>query len=335
MRNEKVVPVIVKTSLSVAAIFSTNLAVASTTMNLGWAVPLDTQYGVFAEKFKELVEEYTAGDVEVKLRPSGQIGGEDEAFSALQLGTIDGYLISLANVSPHFPELDVLALPYIFEGPEHAYRIFDGDIGDDMKDWVYEDTGVHMLSFNVFSYRDMYTTDREIHGIEDMEGLKARVPKNEVMIEAYREFGAEPVPMAWSETPTALQTGTIDAGDNGTEVILSMKFYEFAKNLVILNHFGSSVPFFVSDRFMSRLSEENTDAVIRAAEEAEQYQRELVGMEIEETRKQLVDKGMEISYPDKTGFVEAGYRVQQHFSEERGGRFSNLVERIRAVGEDG
>lgn len=334
MGSRKIESCYIAVSVSAAAILSANMAAASTTMNLGWAVPLDTQYGVFAEKFKELAEEYTDGEVEVKLRPSGQIGGEDEAFSALQLGTIDGYLISLANVSPHFPALDVLALPYIFEGPDHAYRIFDGDIGDDIKQWVYEDTGVHMLSFNVFSYRDMYTTDREINSIEDMDGLKARVPKNEVMIDTYREFGAEPVPMAWSETPTALQTGTIDAGDNGTEVILSMKFYEFAKNLIILDHFGSSVPFFVSDRFISRLDDEDVEAVIRAAEEAEKFQREKVGMEIEATRQQLVENGMAISYPDKAGFVEAGELVQQRFAEQRGGRFSSLVERIVAAGDE-
>lgn len=325
---------IVMACATIALVFGTSaVATAATTMNLGWAVPLDTQYGLFATKFKELAEAYTNGEVEVKLRPSGQIGGEDEAFSALQLGTIDGYLITLTNVSPHFPLLDVFALPYIFNNPEHAVRVFDGEIGDDIKEALFERTGVHMLTFNVFNYRDMYTTDRPINSIEDMKGLKARVPKNEVMIDTYRAFGAEPVPMAWSETPTALQTGTIDAGDNGTEVILSMKFYEFAENLIILEHFGSSVPLFVSDRFMSRLSDENAEAIRQAASEAEAYQREISGMETEQIRNTLVEKGMNIIYPDKTEFIEAGRQIQKEYSEERGEEFREFVERINTAGE--
>jgi TRAP-type C4-dicarboxylate transport system substrate-binding protein len=60
----------------------------------------------------------------------------------------------------------------------------------------------------------------------DMDGLKIRVPKNEVMLATFEAFGASPVPRAWPETPTALQTGTVDGGDNGTLFIRGMTFYE-------------------------------------------------------------------------------------------------------------
>lgn len=195
------------------AAVSATTALADTTMNLGWGTPMDNAYGAFAQKFKELTEQYTDGSVEVKLRPSGQIGGEDEAFKALQLGTIDGYLISGNNISPHFGLMDVFALPYIFEGPEHAIAVFDGEVGDYLRDELYERTGVHLLTYNKFTYRDMYNTEHPVESISDLEGLKMRVPKNEVMLRTWRAFGAEAVPLAWSETPTALQTGTIDGGD--------------------------------------------------------------------------------------------------------------------------
>ncbi|MDX6748770.1 TRAP transporter substrate-binding protein [Geminicoccaceae bacterium 1502E] len=307
-------------------------ALAATTMNLGWATPLESTNGLFASKFAELADKYTDGEVVVKLRPSGQIAGEDEAFKALQLGTVGGYLVTSNNISPHFGLMDVFVLPFIFRDTEHAFAVLDGEVGDSIKDRLYKDTGVHLLSFNNVEHRDLYNTVRPIETFEDFGGLKYRVPKNEVMIETFRAFGAEPVPLAWSETPTALQTGTIDGGDNGTNVILEMKFYEFADHLAILEHFSSFTPLLVSDNFMSRLSEEDQAAIRRAANEAQDYQREIMAVRTAEIRKELAERGMKVTYPEKEKFIAAAEQVQDLFAEKKGEAFRGLLEQIRATG---
>ena len=89
-------------TLAVGAAFAATPASAQMTMNLGWATPLESSNGVFAEAFAEKVSEYTDNAIEVRLRPSGQIATEDDAVKALQLGTVDGYLVSQNNISPHF-----------------------------------------------------------------------------------------------------------------------------------------------------------------------------------------------------------------------------------------
>ncbi len=104
-----------------------------------------------------------------------------------------------------------------------------------------------------------------------MKGLKVRVPKNKVMIQTFKAFGAEPIPLAWSETPDrTADRRTIDGGDNGTSVIKDMKFYEFTKHLVILDHFAGVAPLFASDRMMRKLKPDQVAAIRRAAEEAGQ-----------------------------------------------------------------
>lgn len=304
-------------------------ATAATAMNLGWGTPLDSNNGVFAKKFAELVTEYTDGEIEVKLRPSGQIAGEDEAFKALQLGTVDGYLISQNNVSPHFGLMDVFTLPYVFRSRDHALAVLNGEVGEVIARELLEQTGVHLLSFNNVEYRDLYNSVRPIETFEDFGGLKYRVPKNEVMIATFRAFGAEPVPLAWSETPTALQTGAIDGGDNGTSVILDMKFYEFADNLAILEHFAGFTPLLVSDRFMSRLTDAQSDAVRRAALEAQDHQREVMSAETDRVRAELADLGMAVTYPEKDRFIEAAQGVQDQFAQEKGEEFQRLLQLIR------
>jgi len=302
------------------------------TMNIGWSTPLDSDYGVLATKFKELVEDYSDGTIEVKLRCCGQIASEDDAYKAMQLGTVDAYFVSQNNVSPHWPLMDVFVLPYIFEDTEHLVTVAEGPVGEQIRAQIAEDTGVHLLTFGGPSYRDFFNSKQPINEMADMAGLKIRVPRNNVMLATFEAFGAEPVPLAWSETPTALQTGTIDGGDNGTNVIQEMKFYEFAPYLTVLDHFAGFSPLFASDRFMSQLDEAQTDAVQRAAAEAGAFHTEYMIGKIESVREWLTTEGgMVITRPERAEFIAAAETVQEQVADERGETFRDLLDRIRAA----
>lgn len=309
-------------------------AAEAVVMNVGWETPLDSVYGVLGKKFKELAEKYTNGSVQVKLRCCGQTGTEDNAFKALQLGVVDAYIITMSNVSPSWPLMDVFVLPYIFQSDKHASKVLDGPIGKKIRSQLYADTKVHLLTFGGISYRDIFDSKRPINGPTDFAGLKLRVPKNAVMIATYKAFGAEPTPLAWSETPTALQTGTIDGGDNGTAVIREMKFYEFAKYLTVLDHFVSFSPLFVSDRFIKKLSPEQAKAVQRAADEAGAYQAQYQKTSTEKDRAFLTGTGgMKESRPDRKPFIAAALKVQQQVAAERDPRFRDLLQQIQQAAQ--
>ena len=301
-------------------------------MNLGWSTPADSSYSVIAKKFAELAGKYSNGSVEIKLRCCAQIGTEDDAFKALQLGTVDGYFISQNNVAPHWPLMNVFQLPYIFQNEAHVSAVTTGPVGQEIKDRLLKETGVHLLTFGAPSYRDLFDSRTAVNSMADMKGLKLRVPKNKVMIDTFKAFGAEPVPLAWSETPTALQTGTIDGADNGTTVIKEMKFYEFAKHLVVLDHFAGVAPFFASDRFMKKLKPDQAAAVRRAAVEAGEYHTKVNAKETADIRQWLVDKGgMKMTTPDRGEFIAAAQKVQQSFAAENGPAFTEMLNKIRAA----
>ncbi|MCW2305898.1 TRAP transporter substrate-binding protein [Rhodobium gokarnense] len=326
----------IRTAAAAVLLVSTGMAAqaADVTMNVGWSTPAESSYSILANKFEELVEKYSDGTIDVKLHCCGQIASEDDAFRAMQLGTVDAYFVSQNNISPHWPLMDVFVLPYMFQDTKHLVKVADGPIGDRIREQLRKDTGVHLLTFGGPSYRDFFDSVRPINTIEDMEGLKIRVPKNEVMLATFEAFGAEPVPLAWSETPTALQTGTIDGGDNGTSVIKEMKFYEFAKHLVILDHFASFSPLLASDRFMGKLDDAQREAVLRAAKEAGDYHSEITLKQTEEVRNWLATEGgMEITRPERGPFIKAAQKVQQAFAAKRGAAFTDLVNAIQAAAE--
>lgn len=319
-------------SLLALSISTTAVSAADVTMNLGFGAPEESLYGGFGKIFERIAEEYTGGTVDVKLRCCNQISSEDEAFKAMQLGTVDGFFITANNVSPHWPLMDVTVLPYIFQNFDHLEKVLNGDVGQMMKDKLQADTSVHMLAFGPPLYRDFYNSVRPINTMADMEGLKIRVPKNEVMIATFEAFGANPVPLAWSETPTALQTGTVDGGDNGTTFIKDMKFFEFEPHLVILEHFIAFAPLFASDHFMKKLNDEQREQILRAAADASAEYTEQMVSATENVRKWLASEGgMAMTRPDKTDFVAAAKTVQDDFAAKRGDEFVELVKAIQAA----
>jgi tripartite ATP-independent transporter DctP family solute receptor len=320
--------------LAALALVAGTASAQDVTINLGYAASETSTYAVLADKFEELVEQYTEGSIDVKVRCCGQLMGEDEAFKAMQLGTVDMFIITGNNVSPHFPLMDAFVLPYIFQNKDHAYRVLEGDVGRDFAAQLQAATNVHLLTYGFVGDRDFYNSRSPITSVEDMEGLKVRVPKNQVMIDTYEEFGAAPIPLPWADTPTALQTGTVEGADNGTSFIKSQKFYEIMPYFTVLEHFTYFSPLFASDRVMNKLDEAQRDAVMRAAAEAGVYHRKAMAAQIDEIRAFLTSEGgMETAEFDRSGFIEAGLRVQDRYAADKGEDFIALVEAIRAEAE--
>jgi tripartite ATP-independent transporter DctP family solute receptor len=313
-------------------IMITQVSAANVTMNLGFSTPEEHDYGRMAKRFKELAEKYSNGTIEVKLRCCSQISTEGEAFKAMQLGTVDAYFITQNNISPNWKLMDVFVLPYNFQDRDHIKRVLNGSVGTKVKKQLLADTGVHLLTFGGVFFRDMYSVSKPINSMSDFNGLKFRVPKNKVMIATLKAFGAEPIPLAWSETPTALQTGTIDASDNGTGTIKSMKFYEFAKNLVILEYFSGTSPLLASDRFMSKLNDSQRAAVQKAADEAGAYMYDFMKDDLDSLRAWLTSEGgMKRSDPDRAPFIKEAQKIQDQFSKDASPEFIALLKEIRAA----
>lgn len=304
------------------------------TINLGYATAETSSYSILANKFEELAEKYSDGTIDVKVRCCAQLVTEDEAFKAMQLGTVDMHIITGNNVSPHFPLMDAFVLPYIFKNKTHAYNVLEGDVGKQFIDQLKAATKVNLLTFGFIGDRDFYNSRNPIKTMADMKGLKVRVPKNQVMIDTYEEFGAAPIPLAWADTPTALQTGAVDGADNGTSFIKSQKFFEIMPHFAQLEHFSYFSPLFSSDRIMKKLNDKQKQAVIKAAKEAGDYHKKTMISSTADIRTFLTTEGkggMTATAIDKADFIAAGQRVQDRYAKSKGDDFKTLLKQIRDV----
>ena len=300
-------------------------------INIAYAGTEDSTYGIFTSLFKKYAENRVPGVI-IKPRCCASLITEDEAFKALQLGTVDMAIITGNNVSPHYPLWDAFVLPYIFRDRNHGYRVLDNDVGSEFRSAFEEKTAVRILAWGNIVYRDFYNTVRPINKMADMAGIKIRVPKNKVMIDTFQAFGAAPIPLPWSETPPALQTGTVQGGDNGTTFIKTLKFYEIAPHLAILEHFAAFAPLFASDRLMSKLSPEQREGLRQAGRETDLEYRQAMVKQIADVHKFLAEEGgMKVTHPDRADFLAAAQKVQDAWLADKGDDFTRLVSAIRSV----
>ena len=300
------------------------------TINVGYTSAIGSSYDILASKFAKLANEYSKGEVDVKVRCCAQLATEDEAFKAMQLGTLDMYVITDVNIGPHFPLFDIMGLPYIFQSDDHARKVFEGPVGQKLAQDLYDATGVALLTYGGVVYRDFYNTKLPINTMADLKGIKIRVPKSKAMIATWKAFGAAPIPLAWADTPPALQTGAVDGGDNGTSFIKAQRFYEIASNLAILDHFCAVTPLFASKRIMSKMNDAQRDAVLRAAKDAGKFHVKAMEDELQELRSFLgKEGGMKVTYPDKAEFIKVALQVQDDFAADREAEFKKLLQDIR------
>ena len=107
-------------------------ASAQTRFQLGHSLSANSHYQVGAETFANLIEEGTDGRYTVEIVPAGALGSEREMVEGVQLGTVDLVLTSLGTVGSFVPETNVLDLPFLFENLDHARRVIDGPVGEEL-----------------------------------------------------------------------------------------------------------------------------------------------------------------------------------------------------------
>ncbi|MSP68439.1 MAG: TRAP transporter substrate-binding protein [Alphaproteobacteria bacterium] len=316
--------------LAAGALFA-GTAMAQVNINIGHATAEGGPYDVQANAFKDAVERESKGAIKVRVFCCFKMGSEEEMFQKLQLGTLDATIIAHNNVGPYFPKIDVLVLPYVFESYAHAEKVVDGPIGEMIWGELAAKTGVHLLYVGQISLRSMYNTKRPVNSMADLAGLKFRVPKNPVMIDTYKAFGSEPTPLAWGETLTATQTGTVDGGDLPLVYIWTQKFSEIAKNLTITEHFTMLAPLLFSDKAMQKMSPEQQAIVRKAAKEGSLAGRNRSSEEEKEVVARMEAQGVKVTRPDKKPFMDAAKTVQANFIKERGPEMEKLLQAILAA----
>lgn len=292
-------------------------------LKLGHISPEDHAWNQGAQKFAELVSEKTGGSVEVEIYPNSTLGNDRDLIEGMQMGTVD-MAIAAGVISNFAPKFSLLELPYLFRDYDHLTKVLYGPVSEDLKSYLLDEAEIRALSFWTRTSRQL-TSNKKVESLEDLQGIKIRVPEIPAMVDAWKALGANPTPMAFGDVYTALETGVIDAQENPFALINSSKFYEVQEYLSLTNHLYGYVALMMSDQTYQKLSEEQRKAVQKAAQEATEFQNNLVQKQKEELFKKLQENIKVIEIKDLSPFNEAVKEVHQKYAEQYG---QELYEKI-------
>ena len=134
-------------------------AAAQTTIKLGYATTPTSHYGVGSNAFCEEVEKRTSGRYKCQQFPGAALGGEREMIEAVQLGTLDIVNTSTGPVGNFVPEVNIVDIPFLFRDYDHARRVMDGPIGDDLRA-KFPAKGLIALAWTENGFRHMTNSKR-------------------------------------------------------------------------------------------------------------------------------------------------------------------------------
>lgn len=188
-----------------------------------------------ARQVADLVAQKTGGHFKIEVYPAGQLGTEAQLIEQLQLGTLQMALTPTAPLSNFEPRMQLIDLPFLFPSRAATYAVLDGPVGQDLLAGLSK-RGVKGLAFWESGFKQLTSSVRPILSPADLKGQKVRTMQSPMLLDQYRDWGANPVAISFSETYNALQQGVAEAEENPLVSIDSMRFYEVQKYLTLSNH---------------------------------------------------------------------------------------------------
>jgi len=173
-------------------------------------------YPIMQLDFKENIQNVTNGEVYVKLAPGGQLGAGGALAQKVQQGTIQAAQHSISNFAPFAPTVDLINLPYFCGENQKFVNLTGSDAWRNTVHPLVEAKGFKPLWYVVIDPRVVALRkggDGPIKTPADLSGIKFRVPGSQMLQQYYRALGANPTPVAWGETPSAIKQGVADALD--------------------------------------------------------------------------------------------------------------------------
>jgi tripartite ATP-independent transporter DctP family solute receptor len=252
-------------------------------------------------------------------------------LEAIARGNLEMSIASAQELATIFPEFSIFTAGYLHKDAEHQKRVFAADFMAPMKKKVEDELGVKLLTVMYLGRRQVNLRgDKEIKTPADMAGIKLRMPGTDAWQFLGSALGANPVPMAFTEVYTGLQTGAIDGQDNPLPTVKDSKFYEVTDQIVLTSHLVDLNYLAFSKKVWDQLTPEQQATVQKAADDAaESGRQKQLALEVE-LEQFFKDQGLKVYTPDVEAFrthVQKAYLESQFAKDWPEG----MVDKINAL----
>ena len=225
------------------------------------------------------------------------LGGSQDLVEGIQEGMVDFITEGPAQFQSWVPKLGMLEAPYLWQSVDHMINTLNGEYMDSLNE-EFESCGVHILGTLYYGTRQL-TTKKEVNTVDDLKGMKIRVPETDLYVKMVESWGASAAPMNINELYMALQTGTVDGQENPLPTIEAQKFYEVVDYIVLTNHIICPSMFFVNLDVWNSMSEHDQEVVQTAVDNAIAWENQAVLDAEDELKTKMAEEyGCTVIEPD-------------------------------------
>ncbi len=301
-----------------AAAASTAFAAYPTmTIRLSHNQPIDSPEDIGAQTFKKLMEEKSEGAITVEVFPQMQLGSMREQAEMVQMGTLEMSVQPTSVLTPFVEELSVIDFPFLWADRAELYSIMDGEVGQ--KFYAYcEKKGFKTLGLWASGFKQITTTGRPVAAPDDIKGMKIRVMPSPQLVEQYKSWGANPIPIEYAELYNALQQHIVDGQENPLQTIAMAKLYEVQDYMTISNHGFLGYLFIINNRWFNKQSAEVQSLIIECEEGARKAEREAQAVGEAKFLEQISQSKIvisELTDENRAKFVEVSTPLHAKFVE--------------------
>ena len=310
-------------------------AQAAEAWRLAHKMPPDSPEGVVFQRFAELAEEYSGGELTIKVYPNEQLGKDDAVLEQLKIGTVQLYAEGSTYMKKWIEDLDWIGAAFLFDDYDHWIRFVNSDMVRGWYDKATAEVGVGVLGDPSAVVRGPYrvmVANKDVTSFQDMQGIQLRMHPSKLAIDTWTHLGADVKTLAWTDTYQAIDKKIVDAVNSPIALVESMRFYEVAPHIIRHDEYYQSVAFMMNQKAFDALPENLRAALLKAHAEAGKYSESLMGKAANESIARMKERGVTFVEVDRKPFIEAmaGFYSEMEKKGELPQGFLAAVEAARA-----
>jgi tripartite ATP-independent transporter DctP family solute receptor len=297
-------------------------------LSLGLARELAGDLEVMARELTSRIRSFSRGTLNVELVAMER--GRD-LVQLVRYGKLDMVIVPNAEIAAISHEFDLLELPFLFKGREHAAEVLKGRIGQELLVRL-ERVRLRGLAYWDLGEMHISTRNRPIRDAKDLRGLHIAIASGEeYMVRIMKELGAQAMPVSTAERYTAMQRGVVDGTEVPIRRFIDRAYQEVQHTLSLTRHRYLAAPVLINfGRFdsLSRDHREQLETTVRQlGDQLRTQHQEEEGRLVARIRNLGVEV---IQDPDMRHAHEIGWKVAYwEYAKKTGLNVIEAIERQR------
>ncbi len=291
---------------------------------------------IYAQEFKKRISAKTNGEVKVDIYHYGTLGTSGDVTELTAINAIQFANATPGHLGSFVPEVQLFSIPFILsDNPEvnkemltSSDVIFNDLAGD------FERRGIQLMT--MYPEGDqVWTTSKLIESPADFNNFKMRVMVSPLLLESYKDFGASPTAMPFSDVYSGLQLNVIDGQENPLSSIYSMKFHEVTDYMIWAKHQQFTTTIITGSQWFKGLSEDRQALIKETFKEVSDWivdkTPELEAEFLAKIKKDKPDGNfIFLTQEQRDAFKEASMVTRQKYIDMSGPRAESILAKFLA-----